>query len=309
MELFLGLIETLVAMSVVIHLISNYLIVNKIWSRRAVREVAESISIWAALLGLATALPFLVHNALVLKDPSNAVKTAISIMTGIVFVLISSGIFLSEYRGRGFWGLVMGALELEGRESTDLLKALVQPTGAKQLIEVFEAMAAVDKHVDAREIEMIEQFARRWRVEPPKLAEGEVKGGGDVVALRSSVEEYLTIGPPPEQAEELLDVLHLFVQADAQVSPEEELVLEELTGLITQYVTGSIGETDMHEVVIVPQNDDQISAVQSLLPGVSPKEARGGTVFSAGHFFSARYAEAVCEKYIALGLFTARVEA
>ena len=37
----------------------------------------------------------------------------------------------------------------------------------------FETMATVDKHVDAREIKMIEQFARRWRVDPPQLQEGE----------------------------------------------------------------------------------------------------------------------------------------
>lgn len=308
MELFLRLIEALLAMSVLIHLISNYLIINKLWSRRAVKEVAESISIWAALLGLATAVPFLFHNALVLQDPSNTLKTGISIVTGIVFVLISSGLFLTEYRGKGFLRLVMGALKLEGRESTDLLKALVQPTGAKELILVFEAMASVDKHIDAREIEMIKQFAHRWKVDPPDLVEGEAKGKGDVVEIRRSVERYLAIRPPAEQAQELLDVLHLFVQADAKVTAEEELVLEELTGMISQYVSGTVGDRSMFEVVIVPQSDEQQGAVKELLPGVEPKVARGGTVFSAGHFFSSRYAEAVCEKYIALGLFTTRVD-
>jgi hypothetical protein len=69
--------------------------------------------------------------------------------------------------------LLGGALKLEGRESADLLKSLVQPTGAAQLIAFFEAMASVDKHIDAREIDMIEQFARRWRVDPLQLQEGE----------------------------------------------------------------------------------------------------------------------------------------
>jgi len=201
------------------------------------------------------------------------------------------------------------ALNLERLESADLVKSLVQPTGAKELIRVFEAMASIDKHIDEREIAMIQDFARRWHVEPPDLKEGEVEVHGDVIALRVSVEEYLGIAPPPEQAEELLDVLHLFVQADGHVSAEEELVLEELTGMITHYVGGSKGDREMFEVVIVPQNDGQLSAVSALLPGVEPKTARGGTVFSAGRFFSPRYAEAVCDKYIALGLFTTRVDA
>ena len=92
------------------------------------------------------------------------------------------------------------------------------------------------------------------------------------------------------------------------MSSEEELVLEELTGLITQYVSGSEGDPKMYEVVIVPQSEEQTEAVRSLLPGVASKSAPGGTVFSAGRFFSQRYVEAVCDKCIALGLFTAAVD-
>lgn len=149
MELFLSLIRTLLALSVVIHLVSSYLIVNKLWSRRGVRGVAESISISAALLGLATSLPFLVHFSFVEPDPAPAARTAISVGVGVVFVLIAAGIFVGEYRGRGFARLLLAALRLERTESADLLKALVRPAGARELMVVFEAMAAVDKHVDA----------------------------------------------------------------------------------------------------------------------------------------------------------------
>lgn len=305
---FVRLIQWLIALSVVFHVVSNYLIVNKLWSRRSVKEVSESISVSAALLGLATGFPFLIHFTLIEQDAAPAIRQLISLGTGVVFVLIASGVFVSEYRGRGFVRLLLGALSLEKKESADLVRSLVQPTGAKELIQVFEAMASVDKHVDAREIDMIEKFAKRWRVDPPRLQEGAAEGGGDIVGLRRSVEAYLRVSPPSEQAQELLDVLHLFVQADAHVSPEEEIVLEEITGMITAYVGSAAGSASMFEVVIVPQSDEQISAVQSLLPGVEPKPARGGTVFSAGHFFSPRYAEAVCDKYIQLGLFTAKVE-
>ena len=36
---------------------------------------------------------------------------------------------------------------------------------------------------------------------------------------------------------------------------------------------------------------------------------RGGSVFPVGRFFSASYAEVVCQKYIELGLFTIHVAA
>jgi hypothetical protein len=51
-----------------------------------------------------------------------------------------------------------------------------------------------------------------------------------------------------------------------------------------------------------------MDAVLALFPGIAAKTMRGCTVFSVGRFFSPRYADIVCEKYISLGLFTARVE-
>jgi len=308
METFLALNEILVGLSVVIAAVSNYLIVNKLWSRRTKRDVAESISISAALLGLATGLPFLIEFVFVDRNWAAAGKAGIGIVTGLVFVMVGAGLWVREFRGQTFLQLFTRALNLERKESADLLKALVQPAGADQLIRVFEAMASVDRHVDAREIEMIRAFAHHWHLDPPNLTEGEVAHDGDVVGLRRSVEDYLKVSPPADQAMELLDVLRIFVKADGKVTHEEELVLDEITGMIAEYVSAG-GAQGMHEVVIVPQNDRQMEAVLALLPGITAKTMRGGTVYSVGRYFSPRYADVVCDKYISLGLFTTRVEA
>jgi hypothetical protein len=61
-------------------------------------------------------------------------------------------------------------------------------------------------------------------------------------------------------------------------------------------------------VVIVPQTDEQVAAVASLLPGIEATSIRGGTVYSVGRFFSSKYADVVCDKYVALGFFTTRIE-
>jgi len=308
METFLVVNEVLVGLSVVLAAVSNYLIINKLWSRRMKKDVAESVSISAALLGLATGFPFLIQFVLVDHNWAAAGKAGIGIVPGIVFVLVGAGLWVAEFRGQSFLGLFSRALKLEREESVDLLMALRQPAGAKQLIDVFEALAGVDRYVDSREIEMIRQFAERWHVAPPDLEEGVADNAGDVVALRRSVETYLNVGPPVDQVTELLDVLHLLVRADGDVSEEEELVMDEVTGMITVYVSAS-GEEGTHEVVIVPQNDDQLAAIVSLFPGIRPTTMRGGTVYSVGRFFSPRYADVVCDKYISLGLFTARMEA
>jgi hypothetical protein len=302
MTAFITLVEFLVAIAVVIALISNYLIINKLWKRRMVREVAESVSIAAALLGLANGLPFLVMFLMINPNPAAATKSAIGIVTAIIFVLIGSGLWVAGLRQRGFRVLFMRALNLERRESADLLKQLVQPRGAAQILKVLHQLASVDGHVDEREAAMIRNFAREWRLPEP----GHDPGGppADLVSLRKSLVEYLKLHPPATQVEHLRDVLHALAESDARVTWQESVALEETDGMLSQYIAGEESEPAGHEVLIVPQSSQQVDAVRTLLPGREEKMLRGGRVFSAGRFHSSRYAEFVCQKYIGLGLFS-----
>ena len=179
--------------------------------------------------------------------------------------------------------------------------------GATELMAIFAAIAGVDRQIDAREIALIEEFANGWNIRAPNLKEGVTKAPGDVLELRKCVANYLKIAPPVEQATELLDVLHKLVNADEKITEEEEIVLDEVTAMIMGYVTHS-DEQGGYEVVIVPQTDEQKAAVESLLVGVEATSMRGGTVYSVGRFYSAKYADVVCDKYVALGLFTTRIE-
>ena len=303
---FLTFVEFLVAIGVVVSAISSYLIVNKLWKRRHMKDVAESISISAAFLGLFTSVPLLIQFAMINQTPLPAMKTVISIATGIVFVLVGTGLWVSEYRDLGFLTLLRRALKLERSESTELIKAMIRPQGADRIVHILEQMAAIDHEVDPREVELIKEFAHRWRVPMPEIAAGAVDQA-DILHLRESVTSYLDTTPPTEQAAQLLDVLRLFVRADERVSREEELMMEEIGGLISVYASDDDTPLDIYEVLIVPQTDEQIDAVHSLIPGIEMKERRGGRVFSAGEFYSRRYAELVCERYIALGLFTTQV--
>lgn len=307
MSPFESFVGSLVAVGVVIAAISNYLIINKLWKRKHMRDVAESISISAALLGLFTAGPLLVQLAVYDRTPLPALKTAVGIVTGIVFVLIGSGMWVRENRSQSFWRLLLSALNLEKRESTHLLKAAVQPRGADEILRILELVATLDRHVHERELALLDDFARRWKISSTELAQGRIVEDANVLEVRAAVETYLDLKPPHEQAAQLLDVLGLFVKADREVSHEEKIVLEEVQGMIADYVGGDTLDRRTYEVVIVPQSAEQFEAVEALLPGAEISRRRGGKVVSVGTFFSHDYAEAVCEKYIALGLFTAQV--
>lgn len=302
MNVFLGLIEFLVAIGIVIALVSNYLIINKLWKRRMLREVTESISLGAALLGLFNSIPFLFLFLLINQSAAGAAKTTISIITAVVFILIGSGLWVAELRDRGFRRLFMRALKLERKESGDLIKQLVQPKGADRILKILYELASVDGHVDEREAAMISQFAREWRLPIPKCdGEGPTP---DLLTLRRSVAEYLKLRPPVQQAGQLRDVLQVLAESDARVTQQEAVGLEEIDGMLRNYIAGEALDMVMYEVLIVPQSDRQVDAVRTLLPGREEKTVRGGRVFSAGRFHSPRYAEFICEKYIGLGLFS-----
>jgi len=179
--------------------------------------------------------------------------------------------------------------------------------GARELLAIFEAVAAVDRQIDAREIALIEDFAKGWNLPGPNLSEGATGGPGDILDIRKCVANYLKISPPVVQATELLDVLHNLVNADESISEEEEIVMDEITAMIMGYVTHS-ADRGGYEVVIVPQTAEQTATAELLLAGVKPTHVQGGTVYSVGRFYSAKYADVVCDKYVALGLFTTRID-
>lgn len=306
MSVFLRFIEFLVAIGLLVAAVSNYLIINKLWKRRTVKEVSESISIVAALLGLFTSIPFLIMFMLIDHSVAGALKTSISIATGIVFVAIGMGLWVPELREKGARFLFLRALNLERKESTHLIKQFVQPKGADRILEVLHQLASVDGHVDEREARLIRDFAREWHLEERDPEDG-VPAAVDLMTLRDSVREYLKLEPPRKQAGQVLDLLHLLAEADERITWEESVALEEVDGMVQRYMADGEVEPDMHEVLIVPQSERQVEAVRTLLPGREEKVRRGGRVFSVGQYFSPRYAEVVSQKYITLGLFTAVV--
>lgn len=229
-------------------------------------------------------------------------------------VMMHKGRVLHDFHGSARENIKAGDLlhrfeELRQREQlgTSASAFLRSAKGTTELMAVFAVIAGVDGCIDAREIALIGEFAKSWNINPPDLVEGTVKARGDILALRTCVANYLQIAPPVEQATELLDVLHQLVNADEMVSASEANVMDEITSMIMGYATESTDQ-GKYEVVIVPQTDEQRAAIAYLMPGIEASSMRGGDVFSVGRFYSAKYADMVCDKYVSLGLFTTSIE-
>ena len=305
MSWFEKLLTFLVSGALVFSLIKGYLTVNKIWKRRKNEEVSNSISIVAAMLGFVVGFPFLLNALIITQDYFNAAKSVIALFLATVFTLIGTGYFVDKNRGVGFFKLLGQALKLEGKESGDLISDMIRPKGARKIIDILQKLAAIDDDIAKEEIELIEQFSEKWGIDVPDLTPGKPQEVTNLVELKGLVQSYLDESPDTDVAEGLVDLINLMAEADDEVTEEEAMAVAEFTGMIAHYVSKEKGgEMEMFEVSIVPQGDQQMEAVRELLPELEIVESRGGRVFKVGKYFSEDYAEAVCEKYILLGLYS-----
>ena len=302
---FKKLITLLVTSALLFSFFQFYLKLNKVWKRRKILEVANSISIVASLLGFATLIPFLLNSLLITGDYASAAKYILGIILASVFTFISVGYFVDENRGLGFFTLLGRALKSEGKESGDLLSDMLRPKGARKIIDILEKLAAIDDDIAKEEIDLIKQFSEKWGIDLPEIKPGKPDEVTNLVELKSLVQSYLDEGPDIEVAEGLVDLINLMAEADDEVTDEEAMAVAEFTGMIAHYVSSEKGgKVEMYEVNIVPQADEQMDAVRQLLPELDIVQDRGGKVFKVGRYFSEDYAEAVCKKYIDLGLYS-----
>ena len=299
------IIAFLVTSALFISIFQFYLKLNKVWKRRGIAEVANSISIVAALLGFAVGFPFLLNSLFISGDYPAAGKSVLGLGMAVMMTLISMGYFVDENRGKGFFRLLFDALGAEKSESTDLLSAMIRPHGANKIIEILTQLAAIDDDVAQEEVDLINEFAERWRINIPEIKVGKPEQVTNLVELKALVQSYLDEKPDVEVAQNLVDLINMMAEADDEVTDEEAMAVGEFTGMIAHYVSQEEGGSiDAFEVVIVPQNEQQSGAVKELIPNIDSVKKQGGEIFIVGTFYSEEYANAVCGKYITLGLFT-----
>jgi len=299
------IIAFLVTSALFISIFQFYLKLNKVWKRRGIAEVANSISIVAALLGFAVGFPFLLNSLFISGDYPAAGKSVLGLGMAVMMTLISMGYFVDENRGKGFFRLLLDALGAEKSESTDLLSAMIRPHGANKIIEILTQLAAIDDDIAQEEVDLINEFAERWRINIPEIKVGKPEQITNLVELKALVQSYLDEKPDVEVAQNLVDLINMMAEADDEVTDEEAMAVGEFTGMIAHYVSQEEGGSiDAFEVVIVPQNEKQSGAVKELIPNIDSVKKQGGEIFIVGTFYSEEYANAVCGKYISLGLFT-----
>lgn len=275
-----------------------YLKVNKIWGRKHIREVAESVSVAAALLSLLTTVPFLVKFVVVDKDYVAAGKFVLSLAVFFVFFMVGVGYWVKKNEGMSLWTLLRKALASERGELTYLIQSFTKPKEADAILRLLKLVSLVDREFDDREAELLESVALPWGIHSENLKSSHAHiTESDISEVRQAFTDYLAMKPPGLQVEKVNDLVKFMVHADRQVSSEESLILDEISGAVAAYLADVGEEPTLFEVLLVPQRPEHNDQIQQLLADSELKERAGGEAFVAGSYYSESFARAICYRF------------
>lgn len=304
-ESLLKILEYAISATLFMSLLQFYLRVNKIWKRKHEVEVAESQSILGLSMLLLNCALWIVYY-LVQDDYMSILDTSIIFLETFVFFLISTGLWVKSSKGLGFYALIKKAFRAERKEADYLIKKFFKPSNAAVIIDILHQLAMIDDYLDPKEQELIEAFAKEWNIQYDieELNKQRFQSEeGNYIRLRKSVENYLSSEPQKEQAAQLKDMMQTMIEADDEITKEEELISSELMGLIENYILDS-DELNGFHVMIVPQNQEHHDSVKAIMPDAKKFNVAGGVAYSVGKFYSVKYAEMICNQYRQERLFT-----
>jgi hypothetical protein len=286
-----------------------YLNLNKLWSRKHDPRVVESISVMSKLVGLIPATMFVLDAGFKREWSAANLDGLFWIFALVVELLIGMGLWVAGQRRRSFWVMLRRALAQERSELGDLLKALVRPMGAHQIIDILGQLSYLDGDLDLREQELIQTFADHWQIplDWQKMAANRLHAPAlRLQALSDAVTSYLAMSPPADQVSQLGDLVSLIIRADGKVTTEEEITLAETTNHLQVYLGN--GDANYCYVNIVPRSSEQAAALLGLVVNVEECQVAGSSTYFVGPYFSSLYAEQIAKQYRALGFFAIMVD-
>jgi hypothetical protein len=295
--------------AVILTLIQIYFTINKLWIRKHERVVAESISISGLFISVLINSFFAFKNVLIEGYPQ-LVANAMWIINSFIVILIGIGFWVSGSARKNIWFLLRQALKLERSEAGDLAKSFFRPPSAEKIIDILGQVAMIDDELAEQEKVFIQSFADAWSISIDwnyiQNSFGSKHGMG-FHQVRESVKEYLNTNPPDIQVSQLGDLLRMLINADDQVTEEEQLIMDELGGIFAEHL-GDKEARKVFKVAIVPQDTGQEQAIATLLKDLKKQSVAGGYAFLSEPFYSERYAEVVAERYRAMNVFSVVIQ-
>ncbi len=120
MELFKSFISIMAFASLGFSIAAAYLKINKIWKRKHIEEVANSVSIMGNVFDIIPKM-FFSLNFFFIAQWQGLIDSMLWMSAGVISVLIGSGAWVQANRGKSFWTRLKESLKLEKTEAGHLV--------------------------------------------------------------------------------------------------------------------------------------------------------------------------------------------
>lgn len=294
-------IEFLVWASLISGFFEAYLLVNKLWTRKHIPDVAASISITATVMNVVATSPFFLKYALD-ADFSSILNTGTWMAVAVFRLLVGAGFWVMTSDNASFRDKLVRMLRLERREALNLAAYFRHHHSAGEALETLVAVAALDGEVLEQELDLVRELGESWGVE-----HGEVEAmlaadhSTDPRVVHERVLRFAdalvpVAGKEAGELKVLADMIDRVVSADENVSEDERAMQEEIHALLSRRESVLEESHSLYEVLLVPQSDEQTRTLRERF-GREMARRLGGLALVEGTYHAASFADHLCEVY------------
>lgn len=296
-------IEILAFGAIIFSVVEIYLTLNKLWSRKHIQEVAESISISGRLVGMVPCIIFTL-NYFLNRQWQGFIDGSLWLAASFVQIMIGAGVWVATNKKWTIMKLLKNALTQETQEISNLAKSLFQKQSHHQLIDLLASVALVDHVVNPKEKEFIENLAIEWEIPiswtliEDRVCRSEVS---PLLVVSEELHNFLEFNPSKKE----LKLLNKMIQALSEVSghskPEDRYILEEFEEAVLRYPSDHY--KNYFQIQIVPQEKEQHEQLQTSSLKMKSEFIGSGFTYILGPYFSKNFTEHVLSELREHGYF------
>lgn len=288
---------------IIFSIVEVYLTLNKLWSRKHIKEVADSISISARATGMIPGGVFTL-NYFFNQQWQGFIDGTIWIFASIIQILIAAGVWVAGNKKSNFISLIRKSLEKETQEIFHLAKSFFNIKGRQKIIDLLAATALTDKVLKEGEKVFVEDLANEWGIviSWDKLISRFKKEDVSALFLMSlEMHDYLRLNPSRQEIKLLLKLIKRLSDENGFSRPENQFIIDEFGEAFRHYPSAKYPEH--FRVQIVPQEKSQHERLQATGISMESKYIGSGFTYIVGPFFTQGFADRVAEEFEALGYF------
>ena len=303
--MFNDVVDAMAYGALLFSVVEIYLMLNKLWSRKHIRQVADSISVSSRIIGLIPLSIFSLNYALE-HQWQGVLESVMWLFAGIVQLLIGIGIWVAGNRRFGWMSLVKKALRKEREEIGYLANEIFSQHSQHKIIDILTGIALIDNSLEDTEKVYLNKLAEKWHT---RIIWGGVKARHKKASISpfynlwEDLNEYLAGRPSRKELKRLKATVHELVEIDGRPKPEEEIVLHEFDFILDR-IEGNSRSVSYYSVTIVPQSIEQDHYLATHFTSLHRSEKEGGLVYTTEPFYSEKYADKVKNQFQSHGYFT-----